>query len=69
MTLMALSVIPLHLLFQDDQNEIQHDFLSHNKCSGALDDTVGIMLTHTMSMDVCGANGIANSTIAFIRSR
>ena len=29
MTLMASLIFPLHLLVQDDQNEMQHDFFSH----------------------------------------
>ena len=47
-------IIPsLHLLVQDDQNEMQHDFFSQL----------------TLASVACDANGIANSTIVFIRSR
>ena len=46
--------IPLHLLLQDDQNEMKHDFFSH------------LTLLALASSDV---NGSANNTIVFIVSR
>ena len=56
MTMMASSIAPLHLLVQGDQNEMQHDFLSHWT----------LLALTSASFD---ADGIGNSIIVFIKSR
>ena len=53
MTLTASSIVPPHLLFQDDQNEMQPEFFSY----------LTLLILASAS---CNANGFANSTTAFI---
>ena len=49
MTMMALSIVPLHFLFQDNQNEMQYHFFSH-------------LTLLPLSSASCDANSIVNST-------
>ena len=50
---MAPSMVPLHFLGQDDQNEVQHDIIGH------------LMPLVLASHD---ADGIINGTIALLKS-
>ena len=52
---MAPSVVPLHLLVQDDQNEMQYDFFSH-------------LTLLALALVSCDANAIVNNTIVLISS-
>ena len=56
MTLMASRIVPLQLLVQDDQNEIQHDFFSY-------------LTLLALASEPCDANSIVRSTTVFTRSR
>ena len=50
------SVTPFHLLGQDDQNEIQHNFFGHVKYM-------------VLALAACDADGIVNGTAAFVSSK
>ena len=54
--LMALSIAQLHLLAQDDQNKVQHDYFGDDMSSAPV-------------LTSYHANGIVNGTTVFIRSR
>ena len=55
MTLTELSIEPLYLIVQDDQNEMHHYFLSH-------------LTLLALASASCDASGTVNSTTVFIRS-
>ena len=56
MTLIASLIAPLHLLDQDDQNEMQHTSFGH---------VMPLMLESVFH----DANSISNGTIPLVRSR
>ena len=51
-----MPIAPLHSLGQDNQNEVQHDIFGH-------------VMPLALVLASCDANGIVNSTSAFLRAR
>ena len=53
---MASSIVPLHFLNQENQNEVQHDFSGH-------------VMHSVLTLASCDAVGIVNGKTAFLCSR